>query len=140
MSYAIATNELTLTDIKSFRGSAAEAGIARGLALGVALTRDELVVREAEPVTDFPGAWTLVYYITGAPAAAGWMWAGDGAGVGVLPVGRVAVFYKAANSSAVVPPLITAVRFRVGATGATTKASFMIQLMVENKLESDVYP
>lgn len=137
MSYAIATNELTLTDIRIFRGGAEEAGISRALALGVARSREELVVREASPVIDFPGAWTLEYYISGAPGAAGWMWAGDGAAVGVLPVGRVAVFYKCADAAA--NPLFTEVRFRVGATGASTKASFFIQLMIDNKLESDVY-
>ncbi len=139
MSFAIATNELTLTDIKTFRGGAVQAGIARALALGVARVREELVAREAFPLTDFPGAWTTENYVTPAPAAAGWGFAGDGAAVGVLPINLIAVFYKAANASAVVPPIFTAVRFRVGATGASTKASFFIQLMVENKFESDVY-
>ena len=139
MSYPISTTELTLTDIKAFRGGAVEAGIARALALGVAISRSELVAYEALPVTNFGAlAYTLENYITGA-LVAGWQASGDGAGVGTIPVGQVAVFYKCANASAVVPPLVTAVRFRVGATGASTKAVFFIQLMVENKMESDVY-
>lgn len=139
MSYPIATNELTLSDIKAFRGGAVEAGIARALKKAIAADRTELVVYEALPLTNFPGAWTTEQYITPAPAAVGWGWAGNGAAVGVLPVGNVAVFYKCANSSAVVPPVFIATRFRVGATGATTKAVFHFQLAIENKVESDVY-
>lgn len=139
MSYAIATNELTLTDTKAFRGGAVEAGIARALHLAIATNRQELVVLEALPLTNFPGAWATERYVTPAPAAVGWSWAGDGGAVGVLPVGQVAVFYKIANGSAVVPPVFTAVRFRIGATGASTKAVFNFQLQIENKMESDVY-
>lgn len=140
MSYPIATNELTLTDIKSFRGGAVEAGIARALALTIASNRSELVVFEALPLTNFGAAlYTTEQYVSGVPGATGWMAAGDGGGVGTLPVGQVAVFYKAANASAVVPPVLIACRFRVGATGASTKAVFQVQLAIENKLESDVY-
>ena len=139
MSYTIATRELTLTDLKAFRGGAVEAGIARALHLSIATNRLELVVLEALPLTNFPGAWTTEQYITPAPAAVGWGGAGDGAAVGVLPVGQVAVFYKCANGSAVVPPVFIASRFRIGATGASTKASFHFQLAIENKIESDVY-
>lgn len=139
MSYPLATNELALSDIKAFRGGAVEAGIARALKLAIASDRSELVAFEALPNTNFgAAAYVLEYYITGA-LVAGWQASGNGAGVGTIPVGQVAVFYKTANASAVVPPLVTAVRFRVGATGASTKAVFFIQLMVENKIESDVY-
>jgi len=140
MSYPIPTNELTLTDIKAFRGSAVEAGIARALTLRIASNRDELVVYEALPLTNFGAAlYTTEQYVTGAPAATAWFSAGDGAGVGTLPVGQIAIFYKAANASAVVPPLCIGARFRVGATGATTKAVFQVQMAIENKMESDVY-
>jgi len=135
MSYTISPSELSLADRKAYLAQCQEAGIKRAMdKMGVA--RGELVVREALPLTDFPGAWTAEYYISGA-VAAGWMFAGDGAAVGVLPVGRVAVFYKAADASA--NPLFTAVRFRVGATGASTKALFYFQLPIDNKLESDLY-
>ena len=136
MSYTIAPNELSLADRKVYITKAMAAGIARGVEkLGV--REEELVVREALPVTDFPGAWLLDYYVSPAIAAAGWAWAGDGAAVGVLPVGRVAVFYKGADAAA--NPLFTAVRFRLGPTGASTLASFYFQLIVDNKLESDFY-
>lgn len=137
MSYVIPTAELTLTDTKAFRGSAVEAGIARALELGVAANRDELVAREALPLTDFPGAWITEHYISPAIAAIGWGWAGSGAAVGVLPVARVAVFYKGADSDAA--PAFTAVRFRLGPTGASTKTSFFFQLIIDNKMETDFY-
>ena len=140
MSYPIATDELTLTDIKAFRGGAVEAGIARALQLAIASSRDELVAFEALPLTNFGAAlYTTGQYVSGAPAAPGWFSSGDGGGVGTLPVGQVAVFYKAANGSAVVPPLLIACRFRIGATGSSTKAVFQVQLAIENKMESDVY-
>ena len=140
MSYPIPTSELTLTDTKTFRGGAVEAGIARALTLRIAANREELVVYEALPLTNFGAAlYTTEQYITPAAAAVGWAAAGNGGGVGTLPTGQVAIFYKAANSSAVVPPTFIACRFRVGATGASTKAVFHMQMAIENKMESDVY-
>ena len=139
MSFPLPTSELTLTDMKTFREGAVRAGILRALKLAIASNEKELVVYEALPFTNFGVlAYTLEHYITGA-LVAGWQASGDGAGVGTIPVGQVAVFYKCANASAVVPPLVTAVRFRIGLTGSSTKAVFFIQLMVENKMESDVY-
>jgi len=97
------------------------------------------VAYEALPLTNMGAlAYTTENYITGA-LVAGWQASGDGAGVGTVPIGQILVFYKTANASAVVPPLVTAVRFRIGLTGASTKAVFFIQLATENKMESDVY-
>lgn len=137
MSYLIPTSEITLTKSERFRREAKDAGIARAIDLGIAVDKDELVAREAMPLTDFPGAWTTEYYVSGAPAAVGWMWAGDGAAVGILPVGRIAVFYKLADASA--NPLFTSVQFTVGPTRATTKAQFFFQLPIDNKMETDCY-
>jgi len=145
MSYVVPTNELTLTDIKAFRSAAVEAGIARALALGVARSRDELVVRGALPSTDFSVAaatgWALEQYRNPIIAAAGW---GSAFDTGALPAfapvlanSKVAVFYKFADYSAA--PVVTGVRFRVGGTGATTRASFFLQLETGAKLEPDVY-
>lgn len=140
MSYAIPTNELSLADRKGFIVAAKEAGIARAISkLGVA--REELVVREAQPGTDFIAAYGagVEYYITTAPGAAGWLAVGSvgAAAYALLPVGVVAVFYKIGDAAA--NPLCTAVRFRVGGTGATTKASFFLQLPFDVKLETEVY-
>lgn len=140
MSYGIGGNEVSLADRKTFINTAVENGIQRGtLKLGVA--RTELTCREAHPGTDFAAAYGagVEYYITTAPAAAGWLAVGSvGAAVfAVLPVGCVAVFYKIYDAAA--NPLCTAVRFRVGGTGATTKASFFIQGVIDTKLESEVW-
>ncbi len=121
-----------------------EAGIVRALALGLARSRDELVVRNALPSTDFGGAaigWTIEQYRNPIIAAAGW---GSPFDAGALPAfaptlanSKVAVFFKFADYS--VNPVINGVRFRVGGTGATTKASFFTQLETGAKLEPDVY-
>lgn len=144
MSYPVATNELTLTDIKGFRIAAVDAGINRALALGLARTRDELVVRAAHPFTDFgAGAlgWTIEAYRNPAIAAAGWGSAFDAGAVPafapVLANSKIAVFYKFADYSAA--PVVNGLRFRVGGNGATTRASLMFQLETGAKLEPDVY-
>lgn len=141
MSFAIAVDELTLTDQKTFRAGAVEAGIARALKLGIAATRGELVTREAHPATDFgvPAGtgYGNEHYITGAALVNVWTSVFNTLAVPTLPVGRVAVFYKIGNNDAA--PSCTAVRFRVGATGATTKASFFTQFMIDLKLTPECY-
>jgi len=143
MSYIVPTNELTLSDIKTFRAAAVESGIIRALALGLARSREELVVRHALPGTDFGVAtgWTIEQYRNPVIAAAGW---GSPFDTGALPAfaptlanSKVAVFYKFADYTAA--PVISGVRFRVGGTGATTKATFFMQLETGAKLEPDVY-
>ena len=149
MSYAIPTNELTLTDIRGFKTMAIEAGIARALALGIGRTREELVVREANPLPDLGSValgtgYAANYYVTTAlvPGAA-WFPVHNTAVVAgavnafTLARTQVAVFYKIADATA--NPECTGVRFRVGPTGNTTKASFFIQLPLDIKLESEVY-
>ena len=151
MSYVVPTNELSLADRKVYLHEAIRAGVARALALGIARTERELVVREALPREDLG---------TGTPAApaTGWFsneyqsmlipaavnaWCSAFSG-GALPASayqlartQVAVFYKFADTEG--QPVVTGVRFRVGVTGATTKAVFSIQLPTEVKLEPDVY-
>ncbi len=146
MSYPIPTNELTLTDIKAFRGAAIESGIQRALALGIARVREELVAREAYPLDDLGAVavqgWGTNEYLSFAlPAANNW---GSAFSNGALPgsqrqlaTTQVAVFYKFADTEQ--NPVVTAVRFRKGVAGATTLASFFLQLPTEAKLEPDVY-
>lgn len=143
MSYAIPTNELTLTDIKVFKNAAIDAGIKAASEAGIGRP-NQLVVREAFPFTDFGNnalGWLLEQYTNPVIAAAGW---GSPFSAGALPGfvpqlqrTKVAVFYKFAVTNAL--PLVSGVRFRVGNTGATTKASFFIQLPTEAKLEPDIY-
>jgi len=147
MSYAIPTNELTLSDIKQFKVNAQDAGIARAIALGIARDRSELVIREANPDPDFAmpilSGYTDNHYVTGAAIAANaWYPVFDlvvapPALVPVLARTQVAVFYKIADAA--VAPTCTAVRFRVGVTGNSTKASFHTQLAFDNKLEPEVW-
>jgi hypothetical protein len=144
MSYVVPTNELTLSDIRQFKTDGIKAGITRALALGLARTEQELVVRTALPFTDFGNGavgWTLENYSGPIIAAAGW---GSVFNAGALPANapvlansKIAVFYKFANWSAA--PTITGIRFRIGGTGATTKAMYYLQLETGAKLEPDVY-
>lgn len=144
MSYMVPVSECTLADIRHFRMQAREAGISRALALGIARTEQELVVRQALPFTDFgQGAvgWTIEQYRNPAIAAAGW---GSVFDAGALPANaptlansKIAVFYKFSNYSAA--PTMLGVRFRVGGTGATTKATYHSQLIIGAKLEPDMY-
>jgi hypothetical protein len=144
MSYVVPTNELTLSDIRQFKTDAIKAGISRALALGLARVETELVVRTALPFTDFGNGalgWLLESYANPVIAAAGW---GSVFSAGAVPAfapvlanSKIAVFYKFANWSAA--PTVTAVRFRIGGTGATTKAMYFMQLETSAKLEPDVY-
>jgi hypothetical protein len=140
VSYAVAVNELSLADRKDYLARAQNDGITRAMKK-IGVSAQELVVREAHPGTDFAAAYGagVEYYVTTAPAAAGWLAVGS-VGVAtyaVLPVETIAVFYKIADAAG--NPLVTAVRFRVGPTGATTKASFFLQLPIDIKLEPEVF-
>ena len=142
MSYAIPGNEVSLSDRQRFVNGAIQAGIDRALALGNARTREELVWREAHPGTDFTdpagSGWTNEYYVTpGAAGALAWALAPDTGNAPQLARTKIAVFYKMFDAAE--DPVVTAVRFRVGVTGATTKASFYLQLPFDIKLEPEVW-
>ena len=144
MSYAIPTNELTLSDIRTYKEKALAAGIIRAKAKGISASDEELVWREMLPAFDLGAlvlagsGWALNYYVTPAVAGAG-AWAslyGLAAAIDpLLPVGRVAVFYKVYDASA--NPQATAVRFLLAA--ATTKGNFFIQCLLDNKLEPEAW-
>lgn len=144
MSYAIPTNELTLAEIRKFKEDCIAAAIVRAKAKGIAASDQELVVREMLPAFDLGAlvlagsGWALNYYVTPAAAGAG-VWAsifGLAAAIDpILPVGRVAVFYKIYDADA--NPQATAVRFLLAA--ATTKGNFVFQSIIDNKLESEAW-
>ncbi len=154
MSYVIPTNELTLADIRGYKQAALAAGVlvARNRGIGDSLydaatnPKGNLIARAGFPFTDFGAApagagWIAENYVNPAIAAAGWgsVFSG-GALPGAAPQlasNKVAIFYKFANTSAV--PVITAIRFRIGGQGSSTKASFFLQMETEAKLEPDVY-
>ncbi len=144
MSYAIPTNEITLTDIKQYKTMALAAGIARAKAKGIAASDEEMVWREALPATDLGAVvlagsgYALEYYRTPAAVGAGAWASAYGLAAALdpfLPVGRVAVFYKVYDASA--NPMTTAVRFLLMA--ATTKANFFIQNLIDCKLEPEAW-
>ncbi len=146
MSYAVATNELTLTDRKNFINGAINKGVDLGMKLGLATTRAELVAREAYPHADLglaaTNGWLTEDYISMViPAANAWCSAFS---AGALPGtqfqlanNQIAVFYKFADVEDA--PVVNAVRFRLGAAGATTLGSFYLQLPTMAKIEPDVY-
>jgi len=152
MSYAIPTTELTLADIRMFKQSALDAGVLVAARRGIgdslydAATnpKGNLIARAGFPFTDFGNGglgWVAENYTNPVIAAAGW---GSVFSGGALPANapqlannKVAIFYKFANTSAI--PLISAIRFRIGNQGSSTKASFYLQLETEAKLEPDVY-
>lgn len=152
MSYVVPTNELTLADIRAFKQGALAAGVqvAQRRGIGDSLydaatnPKGNLIARAGFPFTDFGNGglgWIAENYVNPAIAAAGW---GSVFSFGVLPgsapqlaTNKIAIFYKFANTSAV--PLISAIRFRIGGQGSSTKASFYLQLETEAKLEPDVY-
>ena len=146
MSYAVPTNELTLTDRKMFIAAAIDKGVDRAIRLGMASTKEELVVREAFPHADLglaaTNGWLTDDYLSMViPAANAWCSAFS---AGALPGtqfqlgnNQIAVFYKFADVEAA--PVVNAVRFRLGAAGATTLGSFFVQLPTMAKIEPDIY-
>jgi hypothetical protein len=152
MSYAIPTNELTLADIRQFKMNALAAGVQVAARRGIGDSlydsvtnpKGNLIARAGYPFTDFGNGalgWATENYVNPAIAAVGW---GSVFSTGALPAfapqlatNKVAIFYKFANTTAI--PLITAIRFRIGNQGSSTKASFYLQLETEAKLEPDVY-
>lgn len=144
MSYPVPTNELTLTDIRTYKEKCLAAGIQRAKAKGIAAVDEELVWREMLPAFDLGAlvlagsGWALNYYVTAAAVGAG-AWAPVyGLAVTIdplLPVGRVAVFYKVYDAAG--DPMATAVRFLLAA--ATTKANLFVQCLFDNKLEPEAW-
>ncbi|MFY9259573.1 MAG: hypothetical protein WAO71_03590 [Gallionella sp.] len=144
MSYAIPTNELTLSEITRYKTDALNAGIARAKSKGIAAVDEELVWREALPAFDMGAlvlagsGWALNYYVTPAAAGAG-AWAsafGLAAALDpILPVGRIAVFYKVYNPTP--GAQATAVRFLLAQ--ATTKAVFFTQSILDSKDEPEAW-
>jgi hypothetical protein len=152
MSYVVATNELTLADIRNYKQGALNAGVAVAQRRGIGDSlydaqnnpKGNLISRAAFPFTDFGNGglgWVTENYTNPAIAAVGW---GSVFSAGALPANapqlannKVAIFYKFANTTAI--PLTTAIRFRIGNQGSSTKGSFYLQLETEAKLEPDVY-
>ena len=131
MSYTIPKDELSVSRIESFRVAAKAAALRKAQNLKLAASLNELVFREAAPGTDLSqpagAGYTNEVYLTGAIVANVWTSVFDTAIVPTLGGRQIAVFYKVWNRTA--PMTITAVRFRLGPTGATTLGWFPIEQM-----------
>lgn len=131
MSYCIPKDELSVSRLEGFKALCKSRALAKAQNLKLASTLDELVFREAAPGTDLSqpagSGYTNEVYLTGAIAANAWTSVYDTALVPVLGQRQIAVFYKVWNRTA--PMTITAVRFRLGPTGATTLGWFPLEQM-----------
>lgn len=141
MSYAIGVDELSIARIEQFRGAAKAAALKKAMKLKLAGSMEELTFKEASPGTDLSQpagtGYTNEAYITGAVVVNTWTSVFDSAAVPTLGIRQVAVFYKILNMT--VPAQITAVRFRLGPTGATTLGWFHIEGIILIKQTAECY-
>ncbi len=141
MSYAIGVDELSISKIEQFRSAAKAAALRKAMSLKLASQMAELTFREAAPGTDLSqpagAGYTNEAYITGAIAANAWTSVFDTAVVPTLGQRQVAVFYKIVNMT--VPAQVSAVRFRLGPTGATTLGWFHIENIILIKMTPECY-
>lgn len=141
MSYPIAIDELSVSRIEGFRTAAKAAALRKAMALKIASSIDELTFREAAPGTDLSqpagAGYTNEAYLTGAIAVNTWTSVFDTATVPELGHRQIAVFYKIVDMT--VPAQITAVRFRLGPTGATTLGWFHIEQIILIKETQECY-
>lgn len=139
--YAIPVDELQLDKIEWYRGECQKAILRKAQELKIATSLAGLRFTEAQPLTHLgqpAGAgYTNEVYITGAIAANTWTSVFDTAVVPTVPNRVIVGFYKIADWT--VPCLITAVRFRLGATGATTKGWVHLEQFFNVKLAPEVY-
>ena len=141
MSYAVSIDELSPSRLEGFRSAAKAAALNKAMKLKLAGSMNELVFAEAAPGTDLSqpagAGYTNEAYITGAIAANTWTSVFDTAVVPTLGARQIAVFYKIVNMT--VPMTVTAVRFRLGPTGATTLGWFHIENILVVKLTPECY-
>lgn len=135
--FVIGVDELSLSDMRNFRLAAKEMAIAEALKLAMAANSKELVNRNIFPHTDLPNGYTNEVFITGAVAVNTWTSVYDTAVVPQLGTRKVLVIYKVVNMTAV--PSITAVRFRLGATGVTTLGWAHLEQVIDVKMTPECY-
>jgi hypothetical protein len=139
--YAIPVDELSIARIENFRSQAKQAALARAMKLGFVSEMNQLVFHEAFPHTDLGqqvgAGYTNEAYLTGAAVINTWTSVFDTGVVPALGNRQIAVFYKIADWT--VAPACTAVRFRLGPTGATTLGWVHIEQFINVKLTPEVY-
>lgn len=135
--FALGVDELSLAERRAFRSNAKRMAIAEALKLALVADEKELVVRNILPNTDLPVGYTNEVFLTGAVGVNTWTSVYDTAVVPALGNRKVLVIYKVMNMTAV--PSITAVRFRLGATGVTTLGWVHLEQIIDVKLTPEVY-
>ena len=135
--FGIGVDELSLAERRTFRKTAKERAIAEALELSLAADRKELVARSILPATDLPVGYTNEVYLTGAVVVNTWTSVYDTLAVPQLGNRKVLVIYKVVNMTAV--PSVTAVRFRLGATGVSTLGWLHLEQIIDVKLTPEVY-
>lgn len=120
--YAIPAQQLDPTTMEMFVKRCKNAAFKRALKLGLVSKQSELTFREVAPGTDLSNpagtGYTNETYITGAAVVNTWTSVFDTLAVPTVPRRSIIVFYKIMNEEAA--PACSAVRFRLGPTGATT--------------------
>jgi len=135
--FGIGVEELSLAERRRFRTTAKEQAIAEAMKLALVADRGMLVARSIFPNTDLPTGYTNEAYLTGAVVVNAWTSVYDTAVVPQLGNRKVLVIYKVVNMTAV--PSVTAVRFRLGATGVTTLGWVHLEQVIDVKLTPEVY-
>ena len=135
MSYLIPKDELTLTDIRNFRSSAVEKGIARALELKIAPDRLQLSVRPFFCLLDAQAAteqWnTAPLAVINTPYSVFQATAQP-----VLLANKLAVFFKVGVETAPLP--VAQLIFRSGGAAGNILAQFDLEQLV-NALETEGY-
>jgi hypothetical protein len=138
--YALPVDELTKAEMKTFRRQARMSGEAEALRLALGASNKELVSRNILPATDMGApagsGFTNEAFITGAVAANTWTSIYDTGAVAQLGTRKVLVIYAIAHMGV---PTITAVRFRLGATGTSMLGWLHLETLLEVKLTQEVY-
>jgi len=141
MSYGIPVDEILVAKLETYRAKAKSAALKRAMELGIVTKMEQLVFHEAFPGTDLSqpvgAGYTNEAYLTGAAVINTWTSVYDTAVIPQLGNRQIAVFYKIADWTAI--PACTAVRFRLGPTGATTLGWFHIEQFINVKLTPEVY-
>ncbi len=159
MSYIVATEDLTLTDMKLFRQAAVNKGIWRACELAVApiqhllvngapyvpgatkvrstdlLYHPGLIVRNADNVVDFGcgvGGWLTMPLVAVGALYSVFATAVPAALQPVLAVNRLAIFYNVDLEFG--PPNVDQVAFREGVVAGTTYAMFDLEAIVNKQV------
>ena len=139
-SYVIPTEEMTLSDTKEIRDKAGAKGIARALALKIATSEDQLLVREIDNVVDFGcgvGGWLTMPLLVVGNLYSVFATAVPAALTPALAVNRIVVFYKVGLDMPFPLP-VDQLLFREGVVPGTTYAVFDLEGLA-TKLVSDGY-